>query len=799
MNNLKDAYNKHPSSAQPNRTTRNPQPPLPLLTRPSTGGSSSGGPSLPTASSSGDVSSAITEQATSPDVLRSAPFPGYTRQVATSYTSGSSAANLLSSPSQDPVPRPHSALGDSSSTTYNHQRYFHSPQHSETYDSASRRHPSGPSHAYSTSGPATHPYGDRDEPVHGTSQTSRSYAEPHSEAPASVAEHLMRGPRTPPRSPVVATSSDPSSMVSPNTPGAAFAQRGAIDEDSGTTVRADDRTWLKGFIDEMAAEGTTRPRPKPPMPPMPPPPTAQLPTPPLTDASTFHSTSVSTFKGSSKEYEGSDDSDSSQDRGTIWAKPPSKPASSQQSTATQKPRSCTRPPLTPLSIESSPASGPNALPLPPPLPNFPLRLTLSPRRTRAHRKFDNNFDMTWAPRPPPEVMYERLEEYFPEHDLDKPVIETPSGGTSPTSTEAPAMPAPQRSKHKKSIRHVAAEHKRQLDRTSRGDESTVAPLSRKRNTKLWGSKLEEVTTQQGKGPTSSVASDSSPGGNAKPIFRWVRGELIGKGTYGRVYLALNATTGEMIAVKQVEIPRTASDKDDSRQVSVVEALKLESETLKDLDHPNIVQYLGFEETPTFLSIFLEYVPGGSIASCLRKHGRFDEEVTKSFTGQILSGLEYLHSRGILHRDLKADNILVETSGVCKISDFGISKRTDDINMAAMYTSMQGTVFWMAPEVVNSKGKGYNSKIDIWSVGCVVFEMWTGQRPWSGQEAMAVLLHLYQTKQAPPVPPGIELSPLADDFRLKCFAADPDERPSAAELRRHPYLELQPGWTFNGFK
>ena len=86
------------------------------------------------------------------------------------------------------------------------------------------------------------------------------------------------------------------------------------------------------------------------------------------------------------------------------------------------------------------------------------------------------------------------------------------------------------------------------------------------------------------------------------IFRWVRGELIGKGTYGRVYLALNATTGEMIAVKQVEIPRTASDKDDSRQVSVVEALKLESETLKDLDHPNIVQYLGFEETPTFLSM-----------------------------------------------------------------------------------------------------------------------------------------------------------------------------------------------------
>lgn len=88
------------------------------------------------------------------------------------------------------------------------------------------------------------------------------------------------------------------------------------------------------------------------------------------------------------------------------------------------------------------------------------------------------------------------------------------------------------------------------------------------------------------------------------IFKWVRGELIGKGTYGRVYLALNATTGEMIAVKQVEIPQTASDKNDSRQAVFVQALKLESEIFKDLDHPNVVQYLGFEETPTFLSMYV---------------------------------------------------------------------------------------------------------------------------------------------------------------------------------------------------
>ena len=117
----------------------------------------------------------------------------------------------------------------------------------------------------------------------------------------------------------------------------------------------------------------------------------------------------------------------------------------------------------------------------------------------------------------------------------------------------------------------------------------------------------------GMDPLSSTPADFSPGGAKREwtasrliriaIFRWVRGELIGKATYGRVYLAVNATTGEMIAVKQVEMPRTASNKVDSRQISVVEALQLESETLKDLDHANIVSYLGFEEKLTFLSMY----------------------------------------------------------------------------------------------------------------------------------------------------------------------------------------------------
>ena len=161
-------------------------------------------------------------------------------------------------------------------------------------------------------------------------------------------------------------------------------------------------------------------------------------------------------------------------------------------------------------------------------------------------------------------------------------------------------------------------------------------------------------------------------------------------------------------------------------------------------------------------------------------------MTKSFTAQILGGLEYLHSKGILHRvcspvfvlpwwrpnhamqDLKADNILVEMTGVCKISDFGISKRTEELHGDA-FTAMQGSVFWMAPEVIKTQKSGYNNKIDIWSVGCVVLEMWAGMRPWNGEEMLAVMFKLYQSKQPPPIPEDVVLSEEADDFRRKCFA------------------------------
>ncbi|KAJ7474293.1 kinase-like protein [Mycena latifolia] len=285
--------------------------------------------------------------------------------------------------------------------------------------------------------------------------------------------------------------------------------------------------------------------------------------------------------------------------------------------------------------------------------------------------------------------------------------------------------------------------------------------------------------------------------NSAATFKWVRGEFIKQGAYSRVYLGFNTTTGEILTVKQIAIP-TGDDQRAPQNVTL-RALKAEIETLKDLDHPNIVQYIGSEETPATLSLFLEYVSGDSLASCLLKYGRFEEEAIKSFTSQILAGLEYLHSQGIMHRNLKCEHILVEASGICKISDFELAKRDDSRSQNdAAHTDMLGAVFWLPPEMI-TPANGYNSKIDIWSLGCVALEMWAGgTRPWHGFEMIEVMVQLGHSKLQPPVPDGVVLTPLADDFRTKCFAMNPEERPTATELRNHPYLALSPGWVFGGF-
>jgi mitogen-activated protein kinase kinase kinase len=442
----------------------------------------------------------------------------------------------------------------------------------------------------------------------------------------------------------------------------------------------------------------------------------------------------------------------------------------------------------------------------------------------------------WANRPPAEGIVEHLDEFFPNVNLDQPIIEDPNA-TPNTATENKGMDfgpsfgtmmstvdetdtlasdestlkrgdtlksVAQKRMQKsgglgrtKSIREVVQQNYQHPHPPAPANFNNNIPqnaptrvatlranasgaIVRRKSTKMFGARTEQVRPPRGSRlinletiPQDEMpppAGTQGPTPQRQPTFKWMKGQLIGKGTFGRVYLGMNMTTGELIAVKQVEVSPKAAGNDKDRVREMVRSLNIEIDTMEHLDHPNIVSYLGCERKEFSISIFLEYIPGGSIGSCLRKHGKFDVPIVSSLTRQTLSGLAYLHNEGILHRDLKADNILLDLDGTCKISDFGISKKSDNIYGNDASNNMQGSVFWMAPEVVRSQGQGYSAKVDIWSLGCVVLEMFAGRRPWENQEATAAMYKLGILNQAPPIPDDVSLhaGPAALSFMWDCF-------------------------------
>ncbi|KAF9970299.1 ATP binding [Modicella reniformis] len=247
---------------------------------------------------------------------------------------------------------------------------------------------------------------------------------------------------------------------------------------------------------------------------------------------------------------------------------------------------------------------------------------------------------------------------------------------------------------------------------------------------------------------------------------WIRGKFIGVGSFGRVALGWHRQLGTFMAVKQVELPVNNSYKED-KQKTLVEALEREIDLLKELHHERIVQYIGSDIEKGHINIFLEYVAGGSIASLLGNYGPFSEILVRSFVKQILEGLDYLHECDIIHRDIKGANILVDNKGCIKISDFGISKKVEDhlksITVKSSRPSLQGSTFWMAPEVVKQIETTY--KADIWGLGCLVVEMFTGTHPFPQFSQMQALFQI-GSNCTPDIPEDI--SDDAKDFLKRTF-------------------------------
>ncbi|KAJ5573661.1 Protein kinase byr2 [Penicillium hispanicum] len=302
---------------------------------------------------------------------------------------------------------------------------------------------------------------------------------------------------------------------------------------------------------------------------------------------------------------------------------------------------------------------------------------------------------------------------------------------------------------------------------------------------------EEKEEEEDAGLTDFLA-----GNNFAPK-NWMKGSLIGEGSFGSVFLALHAITGELMAVKQVEIPSaTKGTEFDQRKNNMVTALKHEIELLQGMHHPNIVQYLGTAADDQYLNIFLEYVPGGSIATMLKQYNTFQEPLVKNFVRQILAGLSYLHSQDIIHRDIKGANILVDNKGGVKISDFGISKRVEASTLLGSRASsgggghihrpsLQGSVYWMAPEVVRQTA--HTKKADIWSLGCLVVEMFIGAHPFPDCSQLQAIFAIGSNQARPPAPEHV--SQEAVEFLDMTFQVDYEQRPSADELLKCKFLAM----------
>lgn len=266
---------------------------------------------------------------------------------------------------------------------------------------------------------------------------------------------------------------------------------------------------------------------------------------------------------------------------------------------------------------------------------------------------------------------------------------------------------------------------------------------------------------------------------------WTRGELIGEGAFGSVYSGLDNDTGRLMAVKQVRVPRAAAVKG---KVAVhLSGLEADINVLRRLKHPNIVRYLGSERQDDFIHIFLEFVPGGSIAQLLTRFGALCEAVVRVYTRDILMGLAYLHQHRIMHRDIKGANLLVASSGRIKLADFGASRKIEELAScdSNIAKSLRGTAYWMAPEVIKQDGHGRAA--DIWSVGCTIIEMVTGKPPWTQYDnQVSAMYHIAQAIGGPPLPDC--LSHEGRDFLRLCFNRNPKARATAAELLRHPFLQ-----------
>lgn len=263
----------------------------------------------------------------------------------------------------------------------------------------------------------------------------------------------------------------------------------------------------------------------------------------------------------------------------------------------------------------------------------------------------------------------------------------------------------------------------------------------------------------------------------KTVGRYRRDEQIGFGNFGVVYKGVDTVTNRVVAIKSLDLD-SVNDEVETVQHEVALLAQLSS-----AESSNVTKYYGTVLQGSKLWIVMDLCYGGSVRTLLRP-GPISEKHLSVLFREICIAVEAIHSQGIIHRDIKAANVLITMSGHVKLCDFGVAAVSNN-NTQTKRQTIVGTPYWMAPEVIQ-EGQSYTNKADIWSLGITFYEMVTGNPPYSDQEAMRAMILI--TSSRPPRLEGPKYTPALKDLVALCLDEVPDARPEASELLKHRFIK-----------
>ncbi|XP_065640607.1 uncharacterized protein LOC124818979 isoform X1 [Hydra vulgaris] len=309
------------------------------------------------------------------------------------------------------------------------------------------------------------------------------------------------------------------------------------------------------------------------------------------------------------------------------------------------------------------------------------------------------------------------------------------------------------------------------------------------NFSSYGDKIEFKIFDENNAIYESIASNiqANKGNDMDELFieNLKKVRVVGSGASGTVYLCTDENTGRRLAMKCIE---TGDIDNNVNAKQEFEKVQDEISLFQTLNHERIVHYFGSTYTNTTVSIVMEFMEGGSLYNKISNEGALDENTASEKSYQILCGLEYLHSKNIVHRDIKSANILLDLYGNCKLADFGISKQIQTISSCAGCKTFAGTPYWMSPEVINATADDieYRNKADIWSFGCTVLEMLTTKPPWFHLDPRVAIFHIGTKPTIPHLPDNSSNS--CTTFVNDCFQRDPKLRPNTSQLLTYDWVK-----------